>query len=84
MDRRKFMGTLATMAVAGASGLQLDFMDGTDKKSNVQKGGLPKRESTLTVVGANDRQFPRKQQTNLRCRRGGEFQSVCLGKRELK
>lgn len=43
MDRRKFMGTMATMTVAGAAGLQLNFAEGAENKSEVRKGGIPKR-----------------------------------------
>jgi uncharacterized protein len=43
MDRRKFMGTLAAMTVAGAAGLQLGFAEDKEKNSESQKKGIPKR-----------------------------------------
>lgn len=43
MDRRKFMGTLAAMTAIGTVGMQLDSLDGTEKESEMQKTGIPKR-----------------------------------------
>jgi aryl-alcohol dehydrogenase-like predicted oxidoreductase len=43
MDRRKFVGTLATASVAGAAGLQLSFAEGAERKSGIKKFNVPKR-----------------------------------------
>jgi aryl-alcohol dehydrogenase-like predicted oxidoreductase len=43
MDRRRFMGALATMTAAGATGLQLDFIDAAEIKQESKKTGIPKR-----------------------------------------
>jgi len=43
MDRRKFMGTMATMTVAGAAGLHMDFANGAESISEMQKKPIPKR-----------------------------------------
>jgi uncharacterized protein len=58
MDRRKFMGTLATVTVAGAAGLQLGFAESADKKQEIKKAGIPKRilgktgvEVTALILG---------------------------------
>jgi len=58
MDRRKFMGTLATMTIAGAAGFQLNFAEGTDIKHELKNIGIPKRilgktgvEVTALILG---------------------------------
>jgi aryl-alcohol dehydrogenase-like predicted oxidoreductase len=58
MDRRKFMGTMATMTVAGVAGLQIDFSEGSDIKQEVKKIGIPRRilgktgvEVTALILG---------------------------------
>lgn len=43
MDRRKFMGTLATLSVASATGIQLNFANGAENESEMQKARIPKR-----------------------------------------
>ncbi len=58
MDRRKFMGNLATIAVVGAAGLNLPVTGGKDKNSEIEKNGIPKRilgktgvEVTTLILG---------------------------------
>ena len=58
MDRRKFMGTLATVTVAGAAGLNLDFNNRENMNPQTAKKGLPKRilgktgvEVTALILG---------------------------------
>jgi aryl-alcohol dehydrogenase-like predicted oxidoreductase len=58
MDRRKFMGTMATMTIAGAAGLKLDFTVNRDKEQEVKKTGIQKRilgktgvEVTVLILG---------------------------------
>ena len=41
MDRRKFMGTMATVTVAGAAGLHISQM--SQKYSEMKKNTIPKR-----------------------------------------
>jgi uncharacterized protein len=43
VDRRKFMGTLTTLSVAGAVGLPLDFVNHSGNESEIAKTGIPKR-----------------------------------------
>ena len=43
MDRRKFMGTLATVTIAGTTGIQLGFAEGINKNSGIRKFAVPKR-----------------------------------------
>ena len=44
MDRRKFIGTVTTVTVAGTAGLKLNFSEDTENRSENQKKGLiPKR-----------------------------------------
>jgi aryl-alcohol dehydrogenase-like predicted oxidoreductase len=43
MNRRKFMENLATLGVAGAASLHLNFPDGQDKNLEKGKIGIPKR-----------------------------------------
>ncbi len=58
MDRRKFMGNLAVIAVSGAAGLHLNDVVGKDKRQIVEKNGIPKRilgktgvEVTALILG---------------------------------
>ena len=58
MDRRKFMENLATITVAGAASLNLNFVDGKDKNLERVKKGIPKRilgktgvEVTTLILG---------------------------------
>jgi uncharacterized protein len=50
MDRRKFMGTIATMTVAGVAGLHMDIAEGAENSSGLQKGAIPKRTLGKTGV----------------------------------
>lgn len=58
MDRRKFMGTMTTMTVAGVAGLKLGFKEDAVKIQEVKKIGIPKRilgktgvEVTALILG---------------------------------
>lgn len=58
MNRRKFMGKLATITVAGAAIMQVDFAEVGNKKPEVRKIGIPKRilgktgvEVTTLILG---------------------------------
>jgi aryl-alcohol dehydrogenase-like predicted oxidoreductase len=58
MDRRKFMENLATITVAGAASLHLNFAHGKDKNLEMVKKGIPKRilgktgvEVTTLILG---------------------------------
>ena len=58
MDRRKFMGNLATITVAGAACLQLNFAEDKGKKPEGGKNEIPKRilgktgvEVTALILG---------------------------------
>ncbi|MCJ7446300.1 MAG: aldo/keto reductase [Bacteroidales bacterium] len=58
MDRRIFLGNLATITVAGTAGLHLNFAEGTDNKPEVKINGIPKRilgktgvEVTTLILG---------------------------------
>jgi aryl-alcohol dehydrogenase-like predicted oxidoreductase len=58
MDRRKFMENLATITVAGAANVHLNFADGKDKNPQNVKGSIPKRilgktgvEVTTLILG---------------------------------
>jgi len=50
MDRRKFVGTLATVTVAGTAGIQLSFAEGINIKYPVRKFEIPKRVLGKTGV----------------------------------
>ncbi len=50
MDRRRFMGTMATIAVAGTAGMRLEFEDVEEKESKIKKSDLPKRTLGNTGV----------------------------------
>ena len=43
MDRRKFMGTMASVTVAGVVGLNLNFKEADSQKPEVKNTGIPKR-----------------------------------------
>jgi uncharacterized protein len=43
MDRRKFMGTMATLSVAGAAGTKINFSEDEKVESKDKKTGIPKR-----------------------------------------
>jgi aryl-alcohol dehydrogenase-like predicted oxidoreductase len=50
MDRRKFVGTLATVTVAGTAGIQLGFSKGTSRTPEIKKFAVPKRVLGKTGV----------------------------------
>ena len=50
MDRRKFVGTLATVTVAGTAGIQLGFAEGMTLKSSIKKFNIPMRVLGKTGV----------------------------------
>jgi uncharacterized protein len=50
MDRRKFVGTLATVTVAGTAGIQLGFSEGINRTPEIRKFAVPKRVLGKTGV----------------------------------
>lgn len=50
MDRRKFVGTLATVTVAGTAGIQMAFGEGSADKPVIRKFDIPKRVLGKTGV----------------------------------
>jgi len=50
MNRRKFMGNLATITAVGTAGLHLNLEGATEKEYNVKREGIPKRVLGKTGV----------------------------------